>query len=204
LSAPSVAKRVGVFGGAFDPPHLGHVALAQTALKQLQLDCLHVVPTGQAWHKDRPLTPAADRVAMARLAFTGLAPVLVDEREIMRTGASYTVDTLQELAREYPQGELFLIVGQDQARVLSTWQRWSDILRLATICVASRPDSIAASQLLDPKVGPQAKSVQLEMPRLDVSATEIRRLLAQHCSVAPLVAEPVARYIETHHLYQTA
>ncbi|RZI77063.1 MAG: nicotinate-nicotinamide nucleotide adenylyltransferase, partial [Rubrivivax sp.] len=86
-----------MFGGAFDPPHRAHRALAETALDQLDLDVLHILPTGQAWHKSRTLTPARDRVAMCQLAFGDLPRLVLDEREIHREGPSYTADTLSEL-----------------------------------------------------------------------------------------------------------
>ena len=115
--------RIGVFGGAFDPPHIAHVALARAALAQLQLDQLRIVPTGQAWHKSRTLTPAVHRLEMASLAFAELDRVVVDPRETLRSGPSYTVDTLLELRTEYPQAQLFLLLGQDQAQVLGSWHR---------------------------------------------------------------------------------
>ena len=93
--APAQAKRIGVFGGAFDPPHLAHMALVKTAVADLQLDELRVIPTGQAWHKPRALSPAHHRLAMAQLAFADLPNVLVDPRETQRVGPSYTVDTLR-------------------------------------------------------------------------------------------------------------
>ena len=133
-----MASRVGMFGGAFDPPHLAHRALAQCALEQLRLDVLHVLPTGQAWHKTRPLTAAVHRLAMSELAFGGLPRLLLDDREIRREGPSYTLDTLRELQADHPGAQLFLVMGQDQAHALPSWRRWEDILELATICVADR------------------------------------------------------------------
>jgi nicotinate-nucleotide adenylyltransferase len=106
---------VGVFGGAFDPPHIAHIALAQAALEQLQLDELRVVPTGQAWHKSRTLTPAVHRLEMTRLAFAAMDRVVVDARETLRSGPSFTVDTLAELSSELPAARLFLVIGEDQA-----------------------------------------------------------------------------------------
>jgi len=201
---PGQARRLGVFGGAFDPPHLGHRALAQAALAQLGLDELRIIPTGQAWHKSRTLTSAEDRLAMAQLAFADMARVVVDPREIQRSGATYTVDTLQELHAEQPGVELFLILGQDQAEALTSWHRWEEIPRLAIICVAARADFAGANGTFDALLSDAPTLRRLEMPSVDVSATDIRRLVASHQSVAPLVFEPVARYIDHHHLYRTA
>ena len=98
--------RLGVYGGAFDPPHLAHVALARTALHQLELDELRIFPTGQAWHKARALTAAEHRLAMVQLAFGALADTVVDARELQRSGPTYTIDTLRELRAEMPQASV--------------------------------------------------------------------------------------------------
>lgn len=197
------AGRLGVFGGAFDPPHVMHRALALAALDQLQLDRLLIVPTGQAWHKSRPLTDAVHRVAMARLAFDGLPRVQVDPREIERAGPSYTVDTLRALRAEFPAAELFLILGQDQAQALPSWHAWEQVVALATIGVAERADAAAAGTRFEPPDGLQQRFVRLRLPVSDISATEIRRRAGSYQSIVPLVGEPVARYIVLHRLYQT-
>jgi len=191
-----------VFGGAFDPPHTAHVALAQTAIAELQLDELRIIPTGKAWHKARPLSPAQHRLAMAQLAFAPLPCVVVDPRETQRAGPSYTVDTLRELRAQWPDADLFLILGGDQARALPTWREWEEILRLAIICVAEREDLTGASpQFIAPK-SHESRFRRLQMPAMPVSATDIRARIATHQCVVPLVFEPVARYIDDHHLYQ--
>jgi len=127
-----------VLGGAFDPPHRAHRALAEAALAQLDLDALHIVPTGQAWHKARPLTDATHRLAMCQRAFGDLPGVVLDARELRRTGPSYTVDTLTELRAEHPAAELLLLLGADQWAALPTWKRWRDVLALATVAVGIR------------------------------------------------------------------
>ena len=212
-------KRVGVFGGAFDPPHNTHAALIELALAQLQLDQLRVIPTGEAWHKARPLSPATDRLAMAELAFSKIPGVVVDARETQRAGPSYTVNTLQELRQENPDAELVLLIGGDQARALPTWHRWHEILQYATICVADRVDQTRARGTFDPlkqantvKSGleslpdgpPEARFLRLQMPLSPVSASDIRSRVAAHQNIDSLVCEPVARYIVDHHLFQTA
>jgi nicotinate-nucleotide adenylyltransferase len=197
------AMRIGVFGGAFDPPHAAHRALVQAALEQLQLDQLRVVPTGQAWHKARPLSDAVHRLAMARLAFAGQPRVLVDAREIDRTGPSYTVDTLRELQTEHPGAEFVLIIGQDQAAALASWHAWREVLGLATICVAARRDPTGATRPFTPPSDIPAQWRQLDFPEVPISATDIRARVAAGQDVAPLVGAAVARYIAIHHLYQT-
>ena len=211
-------KSIGVFGGAFDPPHNTHVALIERARAQLQLDQLRVIPTGQAWHKARPLSPAADRLAMAKLAFAAIPGVVVDAREMQRAGPSYTVDTLRELHGENPLAELVLLIGGDQARALPTWHRWHEILQLATICVADRIDPTWAGSTFDPLTQANAvkywleehsdcpagaRFLSLQMPLSTVSASDIRARVAAHESIESLVSAPVARYIVQHHLFQT-
>ena len=195
--------RIGVFGGAFDPPHRGHVALAQAALAQLGLAQLRVVPTGQPPHKRRTLTAAHHRLAMCKLAFADLSPVTVDAREMERSGPSFTVDTLEALQREHPGAQLCLLIGQDQARTLPQWHRADDLARLAIIYVAARPESVGSTAAIDP-IQTQKFALQwLHMPAMAQSATDIRHRVAHQQSIETLVTEPVARYIDHHHLYQT-
>lgn len=195
--------RIGVFGGAFDPPHLAHAALAKAAVANLQLDALHVIPTGQAWHKVRALTPARHRLAMAKLAFSGLPQVIVDPCETERQRPSYTVETLRELKVQHPHAELFLIIGEDQAQALPGWREWQQVLQLATICVAEREDLMGSTPRFVAPKSLESHFRRLPMPAMPISATDIRTRIAAHQSIAALVFEPVARYIDDHHLYQT-
>jgi len=195
--------RIGIFGGAFDPPHCAHRALARAALDHLVLDRLLIIPTGQAWHKTRTLTPAHHRLAMARLGFGDLPRVQVDPLEIERSGPSYTVETLRELKAAWPGAELFLLIGEDQARALTQWRDWQRLPEFATICVAERQDSTRLGGAFVPPQPLEKHVLRLPLPPMPVSATEIRARLGAHQSVESLVFEPVARYIEHHHLYQT-
>jgi nicotinate-nucleotide adenylyltransferase len=195
-------KRIGIFGGAFDPPHRGHWALARAAIEGLGLDALHIIPTGQAWHKPRDLTAAVHRLAMCSLNFMGLPGIVIDERELHRTGASYTIDTLLELRSTYGPTELFLCMGLDQALALPTWHRWAEVVSNATICVAVRADSAGISDPL-PALESMAPGFRLlPMESLQISATAIRQRVAAGQSVSGLVFDPVARYIDHHSLYQ--
>ena len=196
--------RLGVFGGAFDPPHAAHRALVEAALDQLQLDGMRIFPTGQAWHKTRPLSDARHRIAMAELAFSDLPRVLVDTRETTRGGPSYSVDTLRELQAENAAAQLFLVIGQDQAGLLHTWHDWNAVVQLAIICVAAREDSTGTTPRFVPPPGLEQRFLQLSCPVLPVSATDIRSRAAAGQQVVPLVCEAVARYIVVHHLYPSA
>jgi len=199
-------KRIGVFGGAFDPPHNAHLALAQAALAQLALDALHIIPTGQAWHKIRVLSAAEHRLAMTRLAFETMPRTVVDERELQRSGPSFTIDTLQALQAENPQAQLYLIIGTDQFAAFRQWHRWQDILQLAIICIAARAQSMPTPAQFDAYTGDKGRFFTLQLPLMPVSATQIRQLMAAGAATAGelthLVPEPVARYISLHQLYR--
>ena len=191
-----MTERIGIMGGAFDPPHLAHRALAQAALRDLNLTELRIFPTGQAWHKSTPLSPAADRLAMAQLAFAGLTGVVVDDAELRRPGPTYTLDTLQALHQARPQAALFLVIGADQARSFERWHGWQQILQLATLAVAER----------DPQAGQWHNSAwgrvhRLHMPVSDLSATGIRERCRAGQSIHSLVPHGVADYVAQHGLY---
>ena len=194
-------RRLGVFGGAFDPPHLAHVALARVAIEQLELDALWVIPTGQAWHKTRTLSPVEHRLNMAKLAFSSDSKVFVDDRETRRAGPTYTIDTLNALKTEHPLADLFLVIGADQARSLTTWHRWQEVMQSATICVAGRDNSSLPDGEFAPSNALEGGFLRLRMPLNPISATAIRARVANAEPIAALVGEPVARYIAQHHLY---
>jgi nicotinate-nucleotide adenylyltransferase len=200
--------RLGVYGGAFDPPHLAHHALAQAAIQQYQLDRLHIIPTGHAWHKSRTLSPALHRLAMARLAFEDVAQVVIDPRETQRNGPSYTADTLQELRGEYAQAQLFLIMGQDQLDFFPQWHRCSEILQFATLLVALRADFMPTNSPKSPRkpstiISPLISYQPIALPAMPHSATQIRQLAAQGQPINHLVKPAVARYIGEHQLYSS-
>jgi nicotinate-nucleotide adenylyltransferase len=194
-------QRIGIFGGAFDPPHLGHIALARAAVEQLGLDQLRVFPTGQAWHKARDLSPAPHRLAMAQLAFAGVPRTVVDGRELERDGPTYTIDTLRELRREFPQAQFLLVIGADQAESLHSWRENAEIARLATISIAARARPTTDASPFDASRLPAGKREPVELPPMPVSSTEIRKLAGAGQDITQLVPAAVARYIDQHSLY---
>lgn len=196
---PAPPRRIGVFGGAFDPPHRGHTALAQAALQHLNLDLLLVVPTGSAWHKSRPLSAPQHRLAMCELAFGDIPQARVDGCEIARSGPSYTVDTLRDAQQAYPGATFFLLMGQDQAQSLGNWSRAEELPALATLCVAARAD--AAAQPLAALSFLGVPLLQIPMPAVPCSSTAIRDALAAGRDTGTLLAPAVARYIARHPLY---
>lgn len=193
-------ERIGLFGGSFDPVHRAHVALAQAALQALALDRVLWIPAGQPWQKSRPMTEAAHRLAMLRLATAAEPRFAIDTREIDRGGLTYTVDTVAQLRAEHPGAELFLLIGDDQHARFHTWRRWRDIAAQVTLAVATRPGPAAA---VDPEVA-QAPTVRVPLPPMALAATDIRECRARGEPIDQLVPPEVARYIDRQGLYAPA
>lgn len=193
-----MTKRIGLFGGSFDPVHLAHLALARQALDQLQLDELRWVPVGHAWQKSRAMTPAAQRDAMLRLAIEGEPRFVLERCELQRAGPSYTLDTLRELQAATHGAKWYLLIGQDQYRNLHTWHGVDELLQRVTLAVALRPGEPAEA---DARVR-AAPMVALAMPPMDISATEVRRRAAAGRDISALVPSAVAQYIYQQGLYR--
>ena len=188
--------RIGVFGGTFDPPHIGHLILASDAVDALRLDRLIFVPaSAQPFKVDTPaIANPADRLEMVRLAVGEESRYAVDDTEIRREGLSYTVDTLEEIARRNPEAELFLLIGQDMLGGFGGWKRPERIRELATLAVMQREDAGAV---------PRDKGVvAISTRRVDVSSTEIRERLASGKSIRGFVPDLVARFIAARGLYR--
>ncbi|MEO7057583.1 MAG: nicotinate-nucleotide adenylyltransferase [Caldimonas sp.] len=191
-------KRIGIFGGSFDPVHNAHVALAGVALEQLHVDEVRWVPVGQPSQKTRQLADGADREAMVRLAIAGESRFVLDRTELRRRGTSYTLDTVREYRAAEPDAEWFLILGQDQYASLHTWRDWRELVGLVTLAIANRP---GAEPLVNTMVA-QAASQIVTLPMMDISSTEVRRRVAAGESIDDLVPAAVAGYIERRRLYR--
>jgi nicotinate-nucleotide adenylyltransferase len=198
--APSATevKRIGLFGGSFDPVHNAHLALARRSLDQLPLDELRWVPTGQAWQKARPLTGAAHREAMLQRAIAGEPRFVLERCELERPGSSYTLDTVRELQAAQPDAAWFLLIGQDQFAGLHTWFGFEELLQRVTLAVAQRPDAApgADARVLG------APRLTLALPPTAISATGIRHRVAAGLDIGALVPPAVAHYIHQHRLYR--
>lgn len=191
---------IGLFGGSFDPPHLGHLAMAQAALQELGLSAVRWIPAGAAWQKKRSLSDAAHRQAMVQATIAGQAGMQLDTTELNRAGPSYTIDTVRALRRAHPGQAYALILGEDQWRNLPTWHQADELLATVKVVVARRLAS--DSTLATAGVAPTPWRV-LAWSGLPVSSTDIRARVARGADIGGLVAPEVARYIALHGLYQS-
>lgn len=188
----ALKARVGVFGGTFDPVHVGHLAIALAALESVPLDRVLFVPARRSPLKDRdPLASVADRVAMLEAAIAGEPRFALSRVELERDGVSYTVDTLEALRS---QGELFLILGSDALVDLARWRAPERIRELATILVAARPGA--------PEPDPMHRARGLDAPQLDISSRELRARAARGMSLRYLVPDTVWEHIKRRGLYR--
>ena len=188
----ALKARVGVFGGTFDPVHVGHLAIALAALESVPLDRVLFVPARRSPLKDRdPLASVSDRVAMLKAAVASEPRFALSPVELEREGVSYTVDTLDALRSE---GDLFLILGSDALADLERWRAPDRIRELATILVAARPGA--------PEPDPMHGARAFDAPRLDISSRELRARAARGMSLRYLVPDAVWEHITKHRLYQ--
>jgi nicotinate-nucleotide adenylyltransferase len=194
---------IGVLGSAFNPPHLGHLALAQEALWQLGLAEVVLVPTGQAPHKRIAEDPGKEqRLAMTRLAAADDARFSVSSLEVEREGPSYTYETLELLAKERGDSELVFVMGADAAVGLESWREPQRVVELARLAVARRAgvsDSEVAAVMRS--LGAAERATMLEMPQFGVSSSAVRERAAAGRPLRYLVPEPVARFIEEKGIY---
>jgi nicotinate-nucleotide adenylyltransferase len=199
LPAPDAPTRIGIFGGTFDPPHVGHVAAARAVTERLGLDRLLLVVANDPWQKSgqRQVSPAADRYALTEALAEEIPGAEACRLEIDRGGPSYSVDTAQEiLARAGGNPvELFLVVGADLVPELGSWHRYQDLQRLVTLAVVSRPAGPA------PELAPGWRAEWVDGPQVPVSSSEVRDLLAAGRPVDGMVPESVIRCIRRRNLY---
>ena len=188
-------RRIGIFGGTFDPPHIAHVVLAAAAIDQLDLDELLVTVAGVPWQKvdERSVSPGHTRFEMTEVAFAPVAGAVVSDMELRREGNSYTIDTLESLAG--PDTDLFLLLGSDAAAGLDTWERHEDLADVATIAVFPR----RGSEELRPPDG--FEWTALELPGLEISSTDIRNRTRAGTPIVGLTPGAVLAIIEREGLY---
>ncbi|HZN38329.1 MAG TPA: nicotinate (nicotinamide) nucleotide adenylyltransferase [Planctomycetota bacterium] len=207
-SPPTPGERQGiaVLGGSFNPPHCTHQRLAAAAFSHLPISELRIVPAGTPPHKDLDLAPAAHRLAMCRLAFANRPGIVVDDREVRRSGPSFTVDTLQELTTEAPGRVLFFLIGSDNLRLLPTWRDHHRLLALCTVVTYPRAGhAISANTLRGLDLTPAERegllSHVLPGPADAVAASDLRRRWRRGERNLAEIPAAVRSYIEAHALY---
>lgn len=191
--------RVGLFGGTFDPPHVGHLVTAINVHYALDLDLVIMMVANVPWQKDgsREITPAEDRWAMVSAAVASVPGLVPGRHEIDLGGNSYTADTLSVLAKEYPGAELFTIVGDDAAAGLRTWERSTEVIEQSQLVVVDRP---GAPVELDTDVD----WIRVEVPRLEVSSTDLRSRFRDGRPLDYLLTDAVLEVIDARSLYLSA
>lgn len=213
---------VAMLGGTFDPVHFGHLRFAEDVRRALELPEVRLVPAGDPPHRAGPVATAADRLAMLQLAVTGFPGIVVDERELRRSGKSYTVLTLEELRREFPRSPLLLLLGADAFRGLPSWHRWHELFGLAHLVVVERPGVDLAAGLPAPLLPYWRERLTADPEDLrsrlsgsiyvqaiaphNVAATTLRDALARsdatRGNLRGLLPPAVLAYIDLHHLYR--
>lgn len=188
--------RVGLFGGTFDPPHLGHLVTAVNVRHVLKLDLVVLMVANDPWqkHGTREVASAVDRLAMVQAAIRGVDGLVAGDDEISRGGPSFTADTLIALGQRYKGAELFTIVGDDAAAKFGSWQRASEIAKLSTLVVVDRP----GSPLMPPS---EFVWNRVEVPRLEVSSTDLRERFVDGRPLNYLVSNEVLKVIAERGLY---
>jgi nicotinate-nucleotide adenylyltransferase len=193
--------RAGILGGTFDPVHTGHLVLAEQARSQLPLDVVLFLPAGRPWRKsERVITDASHRLAMLRLAVAGNDAFAIVESELRGEGPTYTADTLERLAADRPDDELWFIAGADALADMPNWHDPVRILRYARLAAAAR-NATEGAMPLPPVEGIEDRTDRFGMPRLDISSTDIRARVAGGRSIRYLVPDAVAAYITKRALY---
>jgi len=190
-------RRLGLFGGTFDPPHVGHLVTAVNVRYALSLDVVVLMVANVPWQKagTRDITPAGDRLAMVEAAVADVDGLEASSLEIDAGGASYTADTLAALAARHPVAELFTIVGDDAAAGIATWERSDEVLARSRMVVVDRPGGPVE---LDPAV----EWIRIEVPRLEVSSTDLRARFSDGRPLDYLVTDPVLEVIGDRQLYR--
>ena len=192
----TASLRIGLFGGTFDPPHVGHLVTAVNVRHALHLDMVILMVAGDPWQKSgsRDVTSAEDRFAMVEAAVSDVEGLVAGRDEVDRGGTSYTADTLLGLADKHAGAQLFTIVGDDAAAGLATWTRVEQVVQLSQLVVVDRP-GVAV------KLPQQFNWLRVESPRLEVSSTDLRSRFSDARPLDYLVTEPVLHVIEQRGLY---
>jgi nicotinate-nucleotide adenylyltransferase len=195
--------RLGIFGGTFDPIHLGHLVLADQCRESCALERVWFVVAGEPPHKRGELTAVAHRLEMARIAVAGHRSFAVSDIEATRPGPHYSVETLERISRERPDDEMFFLIGADSLSDLPGWREPARIARLATIVVVNRPGIEEADPLALPSFGAGTRPmVSVTIPPIGIASTDLRRRVREGRSIRYMVPRGVEAYIEAQGLYR--
>jgi nicotinate-nucleotide adenylyltransferase len=195
--------RLGLFGGTFDPIHLGHLILAEACREACGLDRVWFVVAGAPPHKPGDRTSVADRLEMARIAIAGHPAFEVSDLETRRPGPHYSVETLEEVHRQRPEDELFFLIGADSLADLPHWRQPERIVSLATVVVVDRPGVVPGMSSRWPDLGPAARPFRMvAIPPIGIASNDLRRRAAEGRSIRYQVPRGVEAYIEAHRLYR--
>tara|TARA_B100000929_G_scaffold88643_1_gene69351 strand:- start:15 stop:650 length:636 start_codon:yes stop_codon:yes gene_type:complete len=208
---------IAIFGGTFDPIHLGHINMAEQCVKQCQLDTLYFMPCAIPAHKAKPGISDEHRINMLKLAIEDIPYFTIDYRELNRSGASYSLLSLQELRAEHPTTPIIFLIGMDSFISLDKWFKWQEIVTLCHIVVYQRPgqtcnvagelahykEQAYTDNLAELKQQPAGKLFFLNGLQIDAASREIRNKLHSNSEITELLPTSVSQYIAQHHLYQT-
>ncbi|WP_042145830.1 MULTISPECIES: nicotinate-nucleotide adenylyltransferase [unclassified Pseudoalteromonas] len=206
---------IGIFGGTFDPIHLGHLNIAQQCVKQLQLDKLFFMPCATPAHKSLSNISAEHRAHMVNLAIKDNNLFALDDRELKRTGASYSVLSLRELKQEFPDQSILFLIGMDSLNTLSSWYHWQEITQLCHLVICKRPgqtfspsqetldylNQATTAHQSDLKEIKSGKAFFLDTPEFNIASTQIRNNLNETNSINQLLPKAVLSYIKLNNLY---
>ena len=198
-------KRIGIFGGSFDPVHIGHISLAKDALNQCQLEKVILIPAKtQPFKAGKKVTPAADRMAMVSLAIEDEPHLELSDYEVHSGEVSYTYLTMREMRLLYPGDELFFITGTDSFLMIEKWRESEELLKNYSFIIGSRPgyrDDELDECMEDLQRRYGTKAVKIHNTKIDISSTDVRKMAGEGKSLENLVPESVADYIRERHLY---
>ncbi len=186
--------KIGILGGTFNPPHTGHLIIAQDILDALKLDKVFFVPTSTSPHKKNNGVDGQARLGMVKLATSGNEAFGILDLEIERGGTSFTIDTVRELKKRYPEDEFYLIIGSDLANEFSSWKNYEDIKKEVKVVVANRREY---------PLDKRSPYLVVDIRQIELSSSQIRELVKKGSSIKGLVKEEVANYIQEHNFYKS-
>jgi nicotinate-nucleotide adenylyltransferase len=203
-----MSEKIILFGGTFDPVHIGHIEVAQSAAEKIDASKVILIPARRSPHKEqKPAAPDEDRIAMLKLAIAGKSLFRINPVELNRAEPSYTIDTIRHFRRKFgPACQLYWLIGVDMLKDLPRWHRIDELMKECTICVMNRggfdrPDFNGLTAKLGAQVVEKLRQNQIETPLIEISSTEIRQKLSQGKDVSKFLHPDVLNYIKSHRLY---